>query len=110
MRRASLARERNMLVHQVAKSLGHAEDTVPLPDNSKVCFVTAAFCNACAFEKRKQKFLRPRAAPSMLVHHFATPLDHAEDAVPLPDNRKVRLITVAEEKSSTQSPCTFSAC
>ena len=36
VRRASLARERNMLVHQVAKSLGHAEDTVPLPDNSKV--------------------------------------------------------------------------
>ena len=48
LRRASLARERSMLVHQIAKVLGHAEDTVPLPGNSKVCLnasSTIAFCD-----------------------------------------------------------------
>ena len=36
IKRAGLAKERKMLVHQAVRSLSHAEDTVPLPGHTRV--------------------------------------------------------------------------
>ncbi|DBA78429.1 TPA: hypothetical protein ACH3X2_007923 [Trebouxia sp. C0005] len=41
IRRAGLAKERKMLMHQAVRSLSHAEDTVPLPGHTRVASLAA---------------------------------------------------------------------
>ena len=48
VKRANLARERKMLVHQAVRSLTHAEDTVPLPGNTRV-----SSCSRCSETAKK---------------------------------------------------------
>lgn len=44
IRRAGLAKERKMLMHQAVRSLSHAEDTVPLPGHTRVSSPECQWC------------------------------------------------------------------
>jgi hypothetical protein len=44
IKRAGLAKERKMLVHQAVRSLSHAEDTVPLPGHTRVSSYDCYWC------------------------------------------------------------------
>jgi len=47
IKRAGLAKERKMLVHQAVRSLSHAEDTVPLPGHTRVSSIECCrYCKA----------------------------------------------------------------